>query len=443
VVKTVAGSLVVKIYLFSALALIGLGMLSFHVGRLLAEQGRIEALRDVGTGQSTFIAGEIAATLQGPAPAPARLRQVGRALGARVTWVPWTKAVKLRPLLAKDNVISEPHRQRGQRPWRYWARIDRGGVPVGALRVEFRQRGFPAPHRAWVAAAVTMGVVGLVTIPPLIFWVVLPLRRMEALANRLGDGRLDEPVTVDRGDEFGKLLRAFESLRVRILQMLHQRDRLLTDISHELRAPLSRMAIAVPLIRGHLTEGDAAAPYVDQVAQDVQAMDRLIAELLAYARGKSPQARRADPLDLADLARGLVDDRTLVVGQRSLALDTSADEAHVTGDARLLARAMGNLLDNAIKYTPDGGHVEVATYVEGAEAVFRVRDDGPGIPEHDLANVFEPFYRPDTARTREAGGTGLGLAIVRAVAESHGGRALLHSGSGKGTVAELRLPAGT
>ncbi|MBM3268104.1 MAG: HAMP domain-containing histidine kinase [Candidatus Sericytochromatia bacterium] len=437
------GSVVVKIYLFAALALIGLGMLSFHVVRLLVDQGRIEALREIGTGQSSVIADEVASTLYGPAPAPEKLRKIGRALGARIQWVPWHQAVKARPQLRSDSVLSERDGRRGARPWRYWARIDRDGRPVGALRVEFRARGFPQPHRPWVAAGVTMGIIGLVTIPPLILWVVLPIRRMTHVANRLGEGRLDEPVQIDRRDEFGNLLRAFESLRVRILQMLHQRDRLLTDISHELRGPLSRMAIALPLIKAHLGGGHAAAGYVEQLNQDVATMDQLIGELLAYARGKSPQARQNDPLDLAELARGIAEDRQIVVEQRSLKLTSLPEAARVKGDARLLARAMGNLLDNALKYTPSGGHVEMATGVDGSDAFFRVSDDGPGIPEHDLPNVFEPFYRPDSARTREAGGTGLGLAIVQAVAESHGGRAFIRSGAGKGTVAELRLPAGT
>ncbi len=441
--KTLAGSLVVKIYLFAILALLGLGALSFQVGRLLVDQGRIEALREVGTGQSTFLAREIQASLSGTAPSPERLRQLGRALGARVQWIPWAQAVRARPHLVADNVLSEPSARGGPRAWRYWARIDRDGKPIGALRVEFRGRTFPRPHRPWAAAAFTMGVVGLITIPPLLMWVVWPLRRMQAVANRLGEGKLDEPVSVGRRDEFGNLERAFESMRVRILKMLHQRDRLLTDISHELRGPLSRMAIAVPLIKRNLGEGNSAAPYVEQLAQDVQTMDQLIGELLAYSRGKSPQARRADPVDLADLARGLVEDRAIVVEQRGLTLAAHPGAAAVTGDARLLERAMGNLLDNALKYTPSGGHVELSTAVEDGEAVFRVQDDGPGIAQDELPNVFEPFYRPDSARTRDTGGTGLGLAIVQAVAESHGGRAVLRSGAGRGTVAELRLPVGT
>jgi len=117
------------------------------------------------------------------------------------------------------------------------------------------------------------------------------------------------------------------------------------------------------------------------------------------------------------------------------------EPASTEGDESLLRRAMGNLLDNAIKYTPERGRIAVATRVDGDEAVFRVADNGPGIPAAALPHVFEPFFRPDTSRTRETGGTGLGLSIVRAIAEQHGGKAALESEEGTGTTAELRVPA--
>jgi len=245
---------------------------------------------------------------------------------------------------------------------------------------------------------------------------------------------------IDRRDEFGRLERAFESLRVRIQQMLHQRDRLLTDISHELRGPLSRMAIALPLVKAGIGDHPSSG-YLQQLEQDVRAMDDLIGELLAYARGKSLQGRKDEAVDLADVARALQRDRSVVVDQRSVALESRLESAPVRGDARLLSRAMGNLLDNALKFAGEAGTVAISTSVAAGEAVFRVQDDGPGIPASDLPHIFEPFYRPDTARTREAGGTGLGLAIVQAVAESHGGKASLGAGPDRGTIAELRLPA--
>jgi signal transduction histidine kinase len=439
-----ASSLVLKIYLFAVAALISLGALVMFGSRFLVDEGRLQALREVGINQAGLIAREVESSLAGERPDPERLRRLGQAMGARVAFVAWKPALRAWPDLASESISTEPIRRRGARAaWRYWVRVDRSGNPIGALRVEFRRpaafRG-PPPHRSWVGAVVAIGVVALITIPPLIFWVLMPLRRMVAVANRLGDGKLDEPVTIDRRDEFGRLERAFETLRVRILQMLHQRDRLLTDISHELRGPLSRMAIALPLVKAGIGDHPSSG-YLQQLEQDVSKMDDLIGELLAYARGKSPQGRKDEAIDLAEVARALQADRAVVIDQRSVALDSRLSPAPVRGDARLLSRAMGNLLDNALKFAGASGTVVIATAVEAGDAVFRVQDDGPGIPAADLPHIFEPFYRPDTARTREAGGTGLGLAIVQAVAESHGGKASLRPGSERGTIAELRLPA--
>jgi signal transduction histidine kinase len=237
-------------------------------------------------------------------------------------------------------------------------------------------------------------------------------------------------VPVTRTDELADLERAFESLRQRVLQMLRQKERLLADISHELRGPLSRMAVAVPLLRTPPED----APTVARLEREIQAMDALIGELLALARAQG-QALRREPVDLATLAQGLVEEREPAARQAGLVLETRLDPAPLQGDPRLLARAMGNLLDNALKYTPAGGHVRVET----APGCFRVVDDGPGIAPADLPHLFEPFYRPDTSRSRETGGVGLGLAIAKAIAEGHGGSAVLASGP-DGTVAELRLP---
>ncbi|MBU6429892.1 MAG: hypothetical protein KGR26_12840, partial [Cyanobacteria bacterium REEB65] len=252
------------------------------------------------------------------------------------------------------------------------------------------------------------------------------------------------------------LERAFEALRLRIQQMLQFRDRLLADISHELRGPLSRMAIALPLLQRHLPEAqadsvfgckDTTSPaggftrYVGQIEHELGRMEALIEELLAYARGRSPAAIEQRSVDLADVARGLLSERAIVAKDRRLSIQADLAPALVLGDARLLARAIGNLVDNALKYTPQGGHLALRTGRDNGHSVFTVADDGPGIAAGSQEHLFEPFYRPDGARSRQTGGVGMGLAIARAIAERHGGQALLESAEGKGTIATLSLPA--
>ena len=112
----------------------------------------------------------------------------------------------------------------------------------------------------------------------------------------------------------------------------------------------------------------------------------------------------------------------------------------IHGDKHLLAQAFANLLDNAIKYTPEGGNVAIAVQTEGMEARVTIADSGPGIPEAELNRVFEPFYRLESSRSRDTGGTGLGLSIARNVARAHGGELTLRNHPQGGLEARLELP---
>lgn len=425
-------SLVLKIYLYAVAVLLLTLAMVLGVTRQVFNQGVIEGIRSFHSDIAAFAASEIATTVSAQgAPSPGRLATLSRSLHVQLEYVPWRETNHYPATLVHDKVLREPGHLGLHR---IWARVDGPTGPQGALLVEFRPFRRP-PHPPLLIGGALVLIFGLILIPPLMLWVISPLRRMVGVAHRLGEGDLSTPIPVSRSDEFGELERAFEGLRVRIQQMLEQKDRLLIDISHELRGPLSRISVALPMA------AQAPSPYLAQIERNVQSMDQLIGELLALARGRSTTALAKQAVDLSAIAQELLSERELLLGQRRQVCQTRWESAPVAGEASLLKRAMGNLLDNAIKYTPAGGELLIKTGMEGTEAVFRVRDNGPGIPAGELPHLFEPFYRPDTSRTRETGGTGLGLSIARAIAERHGGNALLSSVEGEGTTAELRLPA--
>ncbi|HEY9721744.1 MAG TPA: HAMP domain-containing sensor histidine kinase [Oscillatoriaceae cyanobacterium] len=355
---------------------------------------------------------------------------------ARFQLFPWDKG-GFPPALAKRKVVVQPGPFYAPSQDVFWVRLDAPTGPVAAKISLVPPVNLRIGGRLLFIAGTWVLLFVLITVPPLYLWVIKPLRRMVAVAHGLGEGNLQTPVAVDRVDEFGELQQAFETMRERLLAMLETRERLLWDISHELRGPLARMAIALPLARS-----DCESPYMDQLSRDMSAMDALIGEVLALARGRSPAEPEREPTDLAAIARKLLDERAITLSQRDLTIETQLDPAPLQGDPRLLARAIGNFLDNAIKYTPDPGRLLLETGRDKDAVYFRLRDNGPGIAPEHLARIFEPFYRPDSSRSRETGGTGLGLSIVRAIAERHGGRATLSSTVGVGTTAELRLPVG-
>jgi two-component system sensor histidine kinase BaeS len=199
------------------------------------------------------------------------------------------------------------------------------------------------------------------------------------------------------------------------------------------------MNLALPLLR----QQGMGGPILDLFAREIKAADELLERVLQLGRGQQAAALKSDPVDLAAIAARLAAERELVAGQHEITLARAGSPAPTLGDEQALGIAMANLVDNALKYTGAGGKVRIETAVEGNASVFRVVDDGPGIAAEHLGAIFDPFYRPDDSRSRETGGTGLGLSIVRNIARAHGGDATLTSQEGRGTTAEIRVPART
>ncbi|HBN09758.1 MAG TPA: hypothetical protein DD435_14260 [Cyanobacteria bacterium UBA8530] len=415
-VKKTKSSIVLKLGLYAMFAAFLTFFLAFALGKALIEHGRFEAQHQRRMDQLQFAAREIESALRRNQPYEKKLKELSRSLRVRL------------------EVRTGTSLKKNRRPFRttYVVPLKVDGKTKGMLRARFWPTRGGRPPGLAVSAVFFGTFIALLFIPPLIFWVIRPIRGMVRIAHRIAGGDLETPVLIDRPDEFGELQAAFEGMRRRIQQMLLQKDRLLRDISHELRAPLSRMTLALSLVRSD-------SPYFEQLERDIKLLDSLIGELISLSRVQAPEGLSMKSLDLASLVPALMDERAILFEQKKCKISLSLASAPCLGDERLLIRAMGNLLDNAIKFSFPEGKIEVETLVEGKSSLFRVKNEGPQIPEGEIPLLFEPFYRPDTSRTRETGGSGLGLAIVMAVAESHGGKAALSSKDG--TLAELRLPS--
>jgi signal transduction histidine kinase len=446
-------SLITRIYLIAVLGFLLTAVVGrFVVDRVMDYNRRSSFERQFGQhveGIVAFAAEEVARDLRNGRPDRVRIERLSEALNDTIAWVPWTSTGRYPAELAKQAVILDPRlaEMRGGTPFRpmgppgpgpmhhHWGRVDLDGKPVGAVMLTPNHR---HPHDPPPLFS-TMAIVGLIMpaviwIPATLLLIVRPLRQMMGTAHRLGAGDLESPVAVDRQDEFGELQHAFEAMRTKIRRMLIERERLLTDISHELRGPLSRLNLALPLL-AQQTGNDAIA---GMALKEVATMDSLIGEILALFRSQS-QGIVPEAVDLADVVADVVDERVLVADTNGLTITTDLQPAMTMGDARLIARAISNLLDNALKYTCSGGTIHLET-LSGTDAVCRITDNGPGIAADHLPHIWEPFYRPDSSRSRESGGTGLGLSIVQAIVERHGGEAKLDSQPGRGTIASIHLP---
>ncbi len=262
----------------------------------------------------------------------------------------------------------------------------------------------------------------------------------EAISASEPDRRLPVPAT---RDEVAKLAGTLNDMLGRLQGALERERRFVGDAGHELRTPLANLTAELDLaLRRDRTAAELERA-VRSAAEETQRLSRLAEDLLVLARaegGRLPVHR--EPVDIT----ALIDESVLACAARATNQQVTVrtqgpDQLPASIDPRRLRQALANLLDNALRHTPPGGHVTIGAACDAEALTIEVRDTGPGFPESFLPHAFEPFTRADTARSREAGGTGLGLAIARAVAQAHGGDASACNIPGGGAVVLLRFPA--
>jgi signal transduction histidine kinase len=231
-----------------------------------------------------------------------------------------------------------------------------------------------------------------------------------------------------------------DAMAERIQALLESERRLRRDISHELRSPLTRLNISLELIRRKSSA--ELAPAFERVERDTARLDEMIRELLHLNRLEAEGLEHAEVIDLAALARDVVEDGAIEAERQGARLTLrAARPGFVRGNPELLRRAIENVVRNAIRFTGEGQPVELELGAADERVKLAVRDHGPGVPDEALGKIFKPFYRVEGDRSRHTGGTGLGLAIVEQSMLLHGGRVEARNHAAGGLVVVLDLPA--
>jgi two-component system sensor histidine kinase CpxA len=247
-----------------------------------------------------------------------------------------------------------------------------------------------------------------------------------------------------RHDEMAGLMRDFDRMAERLENLVNAQNRLLTDISHELRSPLARLNVALELARQR--SGPEAGSALDRIDRETNRLNELIQKLLTIARLEAgDESMEKRPVRLEEIIHEIVRDAAFEAQTRHCRVEaTIADDCVVMGSPSLLHSAIENVVRNAIRYTQEGTSVQVdlehGTETQRGEAVVRVTDSGPGVPEDALDKLFRPFYRIDDARGRQTGGVGLGLAITDRAVRLHGGTIKAANRPQGGLAVEIRLP---
>jgi len=315
-------------------------------------------------------------------------------------------------------------------------------VVVGTLHRPPRPIDLLEPKALWSRLAALAAMIGLLSFL-LARYLSSPVGALRKATQQLSKGDLSARVggrVVRRRDEIGDLARDFDTMAEQVEILVGSQQRLLRDVSHELRSPLARLRVALELARDRA--GAAAAESIDRMEREATRIDELIGRLLFLERlaaGEPGGEREIFPL--AELLGEVVDDASFEASAagREVKVQTDTD-AVVRGYPALLRSAIDNVLRNAIRYAPESTVIDVVLTRHGRSAEIAVRDRGPGVPEEHLHSLFEPFTRVAHARERSSGGAGLGLAIARRAVELHQGSVSASNRPGGGLEVVLRMP---
>jgi signal transduction histidine kinase len=266
------------------------------------------------------------------------------------------------------------------------------------------------------------------------------IRRLERAADRIADGRLDEPVAVEGTDELGQLAAAFERMRRRLAAFEHARREFIANASHELRTPIFSLGGFLELLVDDELDDETRREFLLTMQEQVERLTRLASDLLDLSRLDAGQLRlELEPLDLRRVAEALRDEfagLALVEG-RSLEVAVELEAIEVMGDELRVLQIGRVLVENALRHTSAGTTITIRATAAGRAGILTVEDEGPGIASEDAEQVFERFYRAEGGA--RASGSGLGLAIARELAHAMDGRIDLDSRPGR-TVFSLVLP---
>lgn len=324
--------------------------------------------------------------------------------------------------------------------------IDYGDKQVGTLRLSYQLRDLDLQVEkltyiilVGLGAATAVGVIVSLVLSQSLS---APARKLVAAIRAVSSGELSYRMNPRGRDEIRDAARAFDGLADRLQNLEGGRQRLLGDVSHDIHSSITGVNMAVEaLSRGAIDDPAMRAILLDGLASHGHRLHRLADDLLEAARIEAGRLRvECEPLQPQDVMRAVAAEFTAEAAQQAVRISLLEDGnlPPVQADRHRISQALGNLVENAIRHTPMGGTIYISGERSGNECVISVRDEGPGIPEQEQANLFDRFKRFESERP---GRLGLGLAIAKALVEAQGGRIEVASAPERGAIFRVMLPA--
>ncbi len=304
-------------------------------------------------------------------------------------------------------------------PSRYWMGIhihlvsERRHLPRSAVLVaasdSITGRGLFFNPWPWVVIATTVIVISVLLWLPLVRSLTRPISRMKKATEQIAQGRFDIRLDEKRRDEIGQLAKAVNEMAAKLDGLVRGQKRFLGDVAHELASPIARMQLGLSILERKIDDKDK--PGLQDVVEEVEHMSNLVNELLSFTRAEmNPAKVKLRNVALKPIAQRVIQRESPDPIDVRVLMDKNLE---VYADPDLMTRALANLLRNAARYAGQAGPIEITGRKQGDEVIVEVLDSGPGVPPDVLGQLFEPFFRPESARGRETGGVGLGLSIVK------------------------------
>ena len=270
-----------------------------------------------------------------------------------------------------------------------------------------------------------------------------PLTRMIKVVQRMSEGHLDQRIEVTGNNEFSQLCLAFNDMNDKLERVEQTREEFVSNVSHELKTPLSAIKVlAESILHEENVEKETYVEFLTDIKSEIDRMDQIINDLLTLVRLDQSQAfLTISNVDINLLMQNIVKRLRPLADIKNITLHREdLREAVARGDEMKLTLALGNLVENAIKYTGEGGEIKVLVDSDNHHVFITIEDTGIGIAEEELSKIFTRFYRVDKTRDRDTGGTGLGLSITHTTVLMHKGSIKVTSVEGEGTTFLVRIP---
>lgn len=311
------------------------------------------------------------------------------------------------------------------------------GAPITMLirSNSLAQGGLLLDTKPLVTAGSAAVIVSILIWTPFVFALTRQVRRVTTATGQVARGNFDVRLPINRSDELGELAASVNVMAGQLDAFTRGQKRFLGDVAHELSSPIARMQTALAILEEVGMDRDPTS-YHESLREELDEMSQLVAELLEFSKASMRREVRVTEVELVPLITDVVNREA---GGAQVEFDVP-DTLRANAEPKLLARALGNVVRNAVRYAGHAGPILISAASHPSHVELTVSDAGPGVPPESLPRLFDAFYRPDAARTRETGGTGLGLAIVKTCVEACGGAVAARNGAACGLQVTLALP---